>query len=89
MHNIAALALMFAAAGPQAQPAASSSGADAPERSADAGSKMVCKRFNETGSLVRTYKTCKTKAEWQRERDNVRSGSVANSCRLSGTVGGC
>lgn len=87
MHSIAALALLLTAASPQTQPAASKD--DASERAADAGSKMVCKRFNETGSLVRTYKTCKTKAEWQRERDNIRSGSVSNSCRLSGTVGGC
>lgn len=89
MHSIAALALLLATApAPQAQPA-TKSGADAAERSADAGSKMVCKRFSETGSLVRTYKTCKTKAEWQRERDDIRSGSTSNSCRLSGTVGGC
>lgn len=91
MPSIAAIALLLAAAvqTAPATPVPVKSDASAPERSADAGSKMVCKRFAETGSLVRSYKTCKTKAEWQRERDNIRSGSVANSCRMSGVTGGC
>ncbi|PZQ61230.1 MAG: hypothetical protein DI544_06590 [Sphingomonas taxi] len=86
MHSIAAFALLLAATVQTEQPKPVR---DAPERSADANSKMICKRFNETGSLVRSYKTCKTKGEWQRERDNIRSGSVANSCRMSGVTGSC
>jgi hypothetical protein len=52
------------------------------EKAADAPDKMVCKRFVETGSLVKGYRTCKTKREWEGERINIRSGSAgSNSCR--------
>jgi hypothetical protein len=54
---------------------------DAPEKTADSGDKIVCKRFARTGSLADSYKTCKTKHEWERERDNVRQLSVVDSCR--------
>jgi hypothetical protein len=51
------------------------------ERAADPQEKVVCKRFIRTGSLVDSYKTCKTKHEWERERDNLRQLSVSDSCR--------
>lgn len=35
--------------------------------------KIVCKRFTETGSLVRGYRVCKSKAEWERDRDLLRA----------------
>jgi hypothetical protein len=59
------------------------------ERVADAGDKMICKRFVRTGSLADSYRTCKTKHEWDRERDNVRQLTAAESCRARGEGGGC
>ena len=51
---------------------------------------MVCKRFLETGSLVKSYKTCKTNAEWERERANIRQNNDrSNSCRIAGEGGAC
>ncbi|WP_380873004.1 hypothetical protein [Sphingomonas sp. DBB INV C78] len=47
---------------------------DAPERAGDKEDRVVCKRFQKIGSLVATYKTCKTVREWRRERENIRSG---------------
>ena len=58
--------------------------ANTAERAADARDKMVCKRFVKTGSLADSYRTCKTKGEWDRERDNARQFSVSDSCRLRG-----
>ncbi len=52
------------------------------ERAADPQDKVICKRFVETGSLVKGQRTCKTKREWERDRDNIRSGGPGiNSCR--------
>lgn len=42
------------------------------EKAADPADKVICKKFLETGSLVRGYRVCKTKVEWQRERDLIR-----------------
>jgi hypothetical protein len=55
--------------------------ADSAERAGDSMDRVICKRFTETGSLVKGYKSCKTKREWERERDNIRS--------LRGTSGSC
>lgn len=62
---------------------------DAAEKSADNRDKVICKRFVKTGSLVDGYRACKTKWEWERERDNLRQNSSAASCRLSGQGGSC
>lgn len=61
---------------------------DEPERSADSRDKVVCKRFVRTGSLTDSYRTCKTKAEWDRERDNVRQVNWASPCK-SAESGSC
>jgi hypothetical protein len=61
---------------------------DAPEKAAEARDKVVCKRFPRTGSLADSYRTCKTKAEWDRERDNVRQVNWASPCR-SAESGNC
>jgi hypothetical protein len=53
---------------------------DQPENAAGNPDKIVCKRFAETGSLVKSYRTCQTKREWERERDNIRQSNVSNSC---------
>ncbi len=62
---------------------------DDPERAADARDKILCKRFVRTGSLADSYRTCKTKWEWEHERENVRQQNWSNPCRTdSRTCGG-
>jgi hypothetical protein len=51
--------------------------------------KPICKRFLETGSLVKGYRVCKTKAEWDRERDNIRNNANTSSACSSGESGRC
>jgi hypothetical protein len=70
---VSALALL--AAGPAAGEPARNSSAAAP------GDKMICKRFTRIGSLVDSYKTCKTKKEWDREHENLQQLRVTDSCR--------
>jgi hypothetical protein len=53
-------------------------------RAADPRSRIVCRRFVRTGSLVDGYRTCKTRAEWDREHENVRQFSVSDSCSTRG-----
>lgn len=63
---------------------------DEREKSADNDNKRICKRFTETGSLVKGYRTCKTKREWERERDAARSvSSSISSCANQGSTGTC
>lgn len=64
---------------------------DAGERASDPQDKMICKRFVETGSLVKGTRVCKTKREWERERENVRATTSpqSGSCNASGLGGGC
>lgn len=62
---------------------------DTPERAASDRDTVVCKRFAKTGSLIGTYRTCKPKSEWERERDNIRQLNVADSCRSRGDGLGC
>jgi hypothetical protein len=64
--------------------------ADQGERSADERGRVICKKFPETGSLVKTYKICKTKAEWELGRDRVREsmGNNPASCRSANGVCG-
>lgn len=86
------LSVALLAVGPVAvpTPAATPRPTQVAERSADPRDKMICKRFLETGSLVRGYRTCKTKGEWERERDNIRAaGGGGDSCRNRGNGGGC
>jgi len=70
--------------------APSTAAMDAPEKSADAGEKMICKKFLETGSLVKGVRVCKTKADWERGRDNIRAGfNASQSCSLAAEGGSC
>jgi hypothetical protein len=78
------LFLALAAADPQA-----ASAADRPERAADPRDKMICKKFLETGSLVKGYRVCKTKAEWEHDRDNIRAGFNSAAQCPTGNGGGC
>lgn len=64
--------------------------APAGEQAADPQDKMICKRFVETGSLVKGYRTCKTKREWENERSNIRSGGPGGSaCRDAANGANC
>lgn len=53
-------------------------------RAAAPRDRMICRRFLRTGSLADTYRTCKTRGEWDREQENVRQFSVADACRTRG-----
>lgn len=59
--------------------------ADAPEQPADPNEKIVCKTFTRIGTLAGRYRTCKTKGEWQRERDNLRQVNISDSCASRGS----
>ncbi|MBB3695771.1 hypothetical protein [Sphingomonas sp. BK580] len=83
MHSIAALALLLAAAAPADQ----AKSRDAGEKAADPADKVICKRFTKTGSLVDSTRVCKTKADWQRDRDNLRTSTNSTACQPGATVG--
>lgn len=83
MRSVAAMLLFVAGATASAAPPKQS---DDHEKSADAGDKMICKRFQDTGSLVSSRRVCKTKRDWERERDALRNSSNINSC--ASQVGG-
>jgi hypothetical protein len=40
------------------------SGTEAPPPSPPAADPVICKQFEETGSLIRKRKVCKTKSQW-------------------------
>jgi hypothetical protein len=47
--------------------------------------QVICRRFLRIGTLADYYRTCKTRAEWDQERRNIRQGiSVSDSCRFRG-----
>ena len=73
---------------------ASSASAERPkreeaEKSAEPRDKLLCKRFTETGSLVAKTRICKTKADWDRDRDNFRHSSISATCRMAAEGGSC
>jgi len=86
-HAGAAVLLTFLAGAALAQ--APQRSADASERAGDPQDRIICKRFVETGSLVKGYKTCQTKREWERERDNIRSPRTASGSCNSAESGNC
>jgi hypothetical protein len=57
--------------------------ADAPEAAAGSPDKVVCKTFTRIGTLAGRYRTCKTKAEWERERTNLRELDRSYGCRMN------
>ncbi len=63
--------------------------ADAAEQPNDPNEKVICKSFTRIGTLASRYRTCKTKAEWERERINLRQVNVSDSCatRYNGPSG--
>lgn len=78
------LAIVLALLAPQA---AAAQPAPAPS---PASEKQICKRFTETGSLVRTVKVCKSAADWERDRAVLREQRPgAGTCNPTGIGGGC
>ena len=60
------------------------------EQASDPQDKIICRRFIETGSLVKGYRVCKSKRDWARERDAIRqSGPGIDSCGNRGNGGPC
>jgi hypothetical protein len=88
MRRATAIAFVFGLVSAAAAQSAPRSNADAPETAAGNPDKIVCKRFLKTGSLVDGYRTCKTKKEWERERDNVKQINWSSPCR-SAESGSC
>lgn len=82
---ILALCGLIAAGAAQAAPRHA---ADTPDPAAGSPDKIVCKTFTRIGTLADRYRTCKTKGEWARERDNIRQVNVTDSCATRGQMGG-
>ena len=53
-----------------------------------ADSKLVCRRFAETGSFVRKTKVCRTRADWRRIEEQAREDGRALQTRISTEQGG-
>ena len=87
MRSIVTLAFVSALASATAAQSAPR-GVDSPETAAGNPDKVVCKRFARTGSLADSYRTCKTKKEWERERDNLRQINWSSPCK-SAESGSC
>ena len=49
-------------------------------------SRMICKKFAVTGSLVRTERVCKEKHYWDLEYATRRETTVTSSCGADGGV---
>jgi hypothetical protein len=62
---------------------------DVAERSADPADKVICKRFQRIGTLVGSDRVCKSKRDWDRERDALRQPDHAISCGVSDVTGRC
>ena len=39
----------------------------------DAGQQKICRKYVETGSLVRTTKVCRTRAEWRQSEEEAKA----------------
>lgn len=84
--RVLALSLVLA---PAIVAAAQPQSENAPEKATDPMDRTVCKKFLETGSLVKGKRVCKTKREWEQERDALRQLSVTNSCGATANGGAC
>jgi len=83
MPRLVTIAFVCGLVGASAAQSAPRSGVDAPERAAGAPDKVVCKTFTRIGTLADRYRTCKTKAEWERERTNLRDLDRSYGCRMN------
>jgi hypothetical protein len=55
---------------------------------ANDGDRLICRRVQETGSLVRTIRQCFTRAEWDRIAETARRGAQRTAQELSGGFNG-
>ena len=83
MGRFATFAFAFALAAATAAQAAPPPAAASPN-AAGSRDRIICRRYVRIGSLVDGYRTCKTRAEWDREQANVRQFSMSDSCNLRG-----
>ena len=52
--------------------------------------RIVCRTYLDTGSLVRSTRSCKTRREWDAEAANLRAASSSSdSCRNEANGGQC
>jgi hypothetical protein len=58
-------------------------------KSTDPRDQIVCRRHLRTGSLADTVRTCKTRRDWDREAEGIRSLSSSSSCRSEADGGQC
>ena len=79
IFTVAAACVLAASTAAQSAPGRT----DAPETAAGNPSKIVCKSFTRIGTLAGRYRTCKTKAEWERERADHQDLTKAYSCRVA------
>ena len=56
--------------------------ATAAETTQDPGEKVVCRKFAETGSLVRQVKICKTRKQWELSRSLLRQPTGVTGCAM-------
>lgn len=75
------LALAVGAGAPALAQTATSASANDPNR-------LICRRIQETGSLVRTTRQCFTRAEWDRIAETARRGAQRTVTDLSGGFNG-
>jgi hypothetical protein len=62
--------------------------AAAEEKAKAGGDKVICKKFQETGSLVKKKKRCFTESEWTRIQTSQNEGSRKFVQELSGGFNG-
>ncbi len=81
--SVAALAIVAASgvATAQSRSSGTTAGASDPNR-------LICRRIQETGSLVRTIRQCFTRAEWDRIAESARRGAQRTAQELSGGFNG-
>lgn len=83
VFSVAALAIVAASgvATAQSRSSANTAGANDPNR-------LICRRVQETGSLVRTIRQCFTRVEWDRIAESARRGAQRTTQELSGGFNG-
>lgn len=53
-----------------------------PRKAVAAGNRMICKTYVRIGTLADRHRVCKTKAEWDQER-NLRELDPSEACRTN------
>ncbi len=87
MVRMISLLTLGAACGLAASAATAQSRATLASASNDS-QRLICRRVQETGSLVRTIRQCFTRAEWDRIAESARRGAQRTTQELSGGFNG-